>query len=506
MTRETRHHTTIRLLSEFGLKPACVGALRSSAMASLIDGGCFGRIAPGRRPDVSASCCSCELPTSCDRAEPLLPQHSVPRRRWDDPSVVTFLQQGEPVVLTGGCPLTAGLAHWNLDHLCDAAAVETESANATWPVHFTPRDARSVWRTYGPGVSDGGVCEMTLDSFVAAVTTTHVPGDSIANFYLQALLTWRQRDEREMRPLLGTMLRDELNDGIGWEWLQNACEMAGEGESFEACQLWASGGGLTTPCHYDGASNFICQLQGVKRFVLFSPCQTFCLYPFPVAHPLDNFAMANPKQPDLERHPALAFAQGCSVTLEPGEVLWLPRFWWHHVEQPEVPSPESIAHSMEHLGNVSLNFWLGPSAPRPLEVYEWLSTRAPAGPSRKVEQYWMGGADRLRAVRMEWERLDRALLQDCTQAIQTAKVQPIEQSLESVLAEPGGAIRCLHAARMVEHAAATVSVRARVVSLPPQMACVAARRRWQKCTANSVAPRHLRCSMMSSREAAFSTH
>ena len=35
--------------------------------------------------------------------------------------------------------------------------------------------------------------------------------------------------------------------------------------------------------------------------------------------------------PDLERFPGFAEAQGLSCTLSPGEALHIPKRWWHHV-------------------------------------------------------------------------------------------------------------------------------------------------------------------------------
>ena len=78
----------------------------------------------------------------------------------------------------------------------------------------------------------------------------------------------------------------------------------------EACQLWCSHGGVSTPCHYDGAANFLLQLQGRKRVVLLHPREFAHVYPYPVGHPMDNFAMVDAARPDVSRFPALANARG----------------------------------------------------------------------------------------------------------------------------------------------------------------------------------------------------
>ena len=395
----------------------------------------------------------------------------VPRLHWADPSVRELLRVGQPVILTGGCPLCLALAHWDVDHMRRAA-----DNHPTWPVHFTPRHVQSVARTYGPGLGKGGVREMTLDSFAES------PAEGPFNYYLQALLVWSRgggggggRDEvadgddatpaRELRPNLGPTLERELRTCIDWAWLREASATAGEG-AFEACQMWMSlhGRRLHTPCHYDGASNFLCQLRGSKRVRLFAPSQSFRLYPYPVGHPLDNFAMA---MADLDgsvndpRFPAFRAAHGLTGNLSPGDVLFLPKFWWHHVEQLETTGPvhaapldASGACSGRPVENLSLNFWLGSGAAR-LEPHEWLSMRGPTARPRKIEAFWCGelrgGAAR---VREELEVLLRAVAPPSDAADGGGDDDDALAAL--VGDEPRAAIRCMHAARMVESGAVTV--------------------------------------------------
>jgi hypoxia-inducible factor 1-alpha inhibitor (HIF hydroxylase) len=253
--------------------------------------------------------------------------------------------RGVPVVLSGGCPLIAGIAHWSVAHLAATLADEPAAvAHATWPVHYTPAGQPRVSRAYGHGVGEGGVCSMTMSDFEARLR--HCESGSTGtqpHLYLQAVLASRKAPSRSMsekiseispeisteiapeispeitpeimpsRPL-GKALGRDLEERIGWAWLRATCEAAGglggDREAFEACQLWASRGGLYTPCHFDGAHNFFCQLEGTKRFLLFAPSQGYRLYHYPVGHPMDNFAMASLERPDLARFPMLAQAEG----------------------------------------------------------------------------------------------------------------------------------------------------------------------------------------------------
>ena len=269
----------------------------------------------------------------------------VPRLDWSDPRASACLVRGVPVVLSGGCPLIAGIAHWSVAHLAATLADEPAAvAHATWPVHYTPAGQPRVSRAYGHGVGEGGVCSMTMSDFEARLR--HCESGSTGtqpHLYLQAVLASRKAPSRSMsekiseispeisteiapeispeitpeimpsRPL-GKALGRDLEERIGWAWLRATCEAAGglggDREAFEACQLWASRGGLYTPCHFDGAHNFFCQLEGTKRFLLFAPSQGYRLYHYPVGHPMDNFAMASLERPDLARFPMLAQAEG----------------------------------------------------------------------------------------------------------------------------------------------------------------------------------------------------
>ena len=58
--------------------------------------------------------------------------------------------------------------------------------------------------------------------------------------------------------------------------------------------------------------------------------------------------MVDVEAPDLPRFPAMARARGLEATLTPGDTLWLPAYWYHHVRQLD-----------EGAQNLSLNMWVG---------------------------------------------------------------------------------------------------------------------------------------------------
>ncbi|CAN7989665.1 unnamed protein product [Ixodes pacificus] len=104
--------------------------------------------------------------------------------------------------------------------------------------------------------------------------------------------------------------------------------------------------GNVTPAHYDEQQNFFAHLRGHKRFLLFSPDQYGCLYPHPVWHPHDRQSQVDFSDPDLSRFPEFEHLRGWETVLGPGDVLYLPMYWWHQVES--APGEDYT---------VSVNFW-----------------------------------------------------------------------------------------------------------------------------------------------------
>ena len=96
--------------------------------------------------------------------------------------------------------------------------------------------------------------------------------------------------------------------------------------------VWMGQAGVIAHCHYDGYHNFYTQLYGKKRFTLFRPSQWSRLYPYPFLHPSHAQCQVNLSDPDLSRFPLVTRANAVEVVLEPGDVLYMPPLWFHHVE------------------------------------------------------------------------------------------------------------------------------------------------------------------------------
>ncbi len=88
--------------------------------------------------------------------------------------------------------------------------------------------------------------------------------------------------------------------------------------------------------HNDLPLNIACVAAGRRRFTLFPPDQTPNLYvgPFEVTPAGRPVSLVDFTAPDLERFPRFAQAAQVAQTAElgPGDALFIPSMWWHHVE------------------------------------------------------------------------------------------------------------------------------------------------------------------------------
>src|SRR3569833_609406 len=88
--------------------------------------------------------------------------------------------------------------------------------------------------------------------------------------------------------------------------------------------------------HFDNTENIACVVAGRRRITMFTPDQIANLY----VGPLDLTPAGQPvslvdiRNPDLDRFPRFAAAQAVAEVAElgPGDAVYVPALWWHHVE------------------------------------------------------------------------------------------------------------------------------------------------------------------------------
>ena len=115
-------------------------------------------------------------------------------------------------------------------------------------------------------------------------------------------------------------------------------KMMGSSVNVSNCGVWMGSAGNVTPFHYDLCHGFLIQIIGEKTFTLASPDDFRSMYQSnenPEISQVDYEAWCTPcDKGSAERalHPRFAGVQLFRVTLAPGDVMYTPPFWWHHVE------------------------------------------------------------------------------------------------------------------------------------------------------------------------------
>ncbi|MFC3092769.1 cupin-like domain-containing protein [Alteromonas sediminis] len=100
-------------------------------------------------------------------------------------------------------------------------------------------------------------------------------------------------------------------------------------------RLWLGNQGIVDT-HFDGTDNIACVIAGKRRFTLFAPDQTSNLYPGPleVTPAGVPVSLVDLHHPDLSKYPRFeqAMQQAYQAELAPGDAIFIPMLWWHHVE------------------------------------------------------------------------------------------------------------------------------------------------------------------------------
>ena len=99
-------------------------------------------------------------------------------------------------------------------------------------------------------------------------------------------------------------------------------------------RIWL-GNRVVTPAHFDESSNVAFVVAGRRRFTLFPPEAIADLYIGPIGYAPTGtpISLVDFDAPDLARFPRFprAMENACVADLEPGDGIYIPPLWFHHV-------------------------------------------------------------------------------------------------------------------------------------------------------------------------------
>ncbi len=108
-----------------------------------------------------------------------------------------------------------------------------------------------------------------------------------------------------------------------------------QGDIRASVRIWV-GNRTTVAAHYDVFDNVACVCAGRRRFTLFPPDQLANLYVGPIDFTPagQSISLVDLKNPDFDRFPRFetALEHARTALLEPGDAIFIPSMWWHHVE------------------------------------------------------------------------------------------------------------------------------------------------------------------------------
>lgn len=107
--------------------------------------------------------------------------------------------------------------------------------------------------------------------------------------------------------------------------------------------VWISSAGCVTPLHFDNCHGFLAQVVGRKRFILAHPSESGLMYrqdnilsKNQLSSKVDLDTWVVPQSAESKQFPNIADVEWLVADLEPGDVLYTPPGFWHHVTSIDI--------------------------------------------------------------------------------------------------------------------------------------------------------------------------
>lgn len=92
---------------------------------------------------------------------------------------------------------------------------------------------------------------------------------------------------------------------------------------------WIGPSNTISTMHTDDKHNLLCQVMGEKLVILASPNESENLYPYDGL--LNNTCQVDPENLNFEEFPLTSNVKFLKLILKAGEILFIPKLWFHYV-------------------------------------------------------------------------------------------------------------------------------------------------------------------------------
>jgi hypothetical protein len=211
---------------------------------------------------------------------------------------------GNPVIFTDVVTKWPAMARWTLD------ALEARFGDA--PIRITEgREAHPDYDVEAASLAK----ETTLRDYIKRIRARPESND----LYMIA------RNKNVADALAGVLDDVVLPEGLFRDDVR-------DGSAF-----WLGPAGTVTPLHHDTSNILFCQVLGRKRYRMIAPMEIGVL-----DGARSMYAAVDPEAPDLARFPWWKDVLVRDEVIAPGEALFIPVGWWHHVRALDVSASLAI--------------------------------------------------------------------------------------------------------------------------------------------------------------------
>jgi hypothetical protein len=204
-----------------------------------------------------------------------------------------YLKKNEPVVLKGFAKDWDATKKWDFDYFLNL------------------KENKSINLSVGDYIQDeGGFAKDTFKEYISKLKRESTNTDK-KKTYLTALNIFDYYPE----------LKHDANFSIFSKQHQLNVPLA-----------WIGPSGTISGFHADHVNNMFSQIMGKKLFILASTSENSKMYPSKKYIIGATASRVDLNTIDLGKYPKFEKVKFRSVILEPGDVLFIPKKWWHYVE------------------------------------------------------------------------------------------------------------------------------------------------------------------------------